>query len=193
MNVSLVMFKSDGLRRDFPVTRGKVVIGRKNTCDLRIPLSSVSRQHCEITIDGDQIHLRDLGSSNGTYLNDNRVQESLLKAGDEITIGPVVFTVIVNGKPTNIKPVKTVLDDSQAGQNEVMNHSAAAHPGNTGDQTIVSPAADGQPATAVATSDLDAQIAALDALANDDSDMDQINIDKNDSDDFDIDELLKDD
>ena len=192
MNVSLVMFKSDGLRRDFPVTRGKVVIGRKNTCDLRIPLSSVSRQHCEITIDGEQIHLRDLGSSNGTYLNDNRVQESLLKAGDEITIGPVVFTVIVNGKPTNIKPVKTMLDESETGQSSSADHAAGAHPANMADQTLVSPATDGQPATAVAT-DLDAQIAALDALANDDSDMDQMNNDKSDSDDFDIDDFLKDD
>ncbi|QDU33716.1 FHA domain-containing protein FhaA [Poriferisphaera corsica] len=186
MNVSLAMFKSDGLRRDFPITRGKVVIGRKNTCDLRIPLSSVSRQHCEITIDGDQVLLRDLGSSNGTLLNDNRVQESLLKAGDEITIGPVVFTVVVNGKPTNIKPIKTMLTGGGSGQRE-----AAEKPQEGGDHTMVAQG-ESELTTAIAENDLDAQIAALEALANDDSDTGPIDLSEEDLKKIDI-ELADDD
>jgi len=70
---------------------------------MRIPLSSVSREHCEITItdDGD-LNLRDLGSSNGTYRNGERVQEADLDAGDHVMIGPVQFTVVIDGKPTDI-------------------------------------------------------------------------------------------
>ena len=41
MQVTLVMFKADGTRRDFPLKKDRIVVGRKNTCDLRIPLSSV--------------------------------------------------------------------------------------------------------------------------------------------------------
>ena len=69
MNVSLVMSSSDIAPRYFPVNKQRVVVGRKNTCELRIPLSAVSRQHCEITIESDQVRVRDLGSKNGTYRN----------------------------------------------------------------------------------------------------------------------------
>lgn len=101
------MFKADGTRRDFPVSKPRFVIGRTNGCDLRVPLASVSRQHCELRIEGNKIHLRDLGSSNGTHHNSVRVQEVTLKAGDEIAIGSVVFTVVMDGQPRHIEPVRT--------------------------------------------------------------------------------------
>ena len=99
MDVVLVMFTADGSRREFPVQKNRVIIGRTNSCGLRVPLSSVSREHCEISIHGDEIVLRDLGSSNGTYHNNLRIQEAEILPGDEISIGPVVFTVVVDGKP----------------------------------------------------------------------------------------------
>jgi pSer/pThr/pTyr-binding forkhead associated (FHA) protein len=110
MNINLVMFKSDGTRRDFPIGKPHVVLGRTNRCDLRIPLASVSRKHCEIEVGETTVTIRDLGSSNGTYHNNERIQEAQLTAGDRITIGPVVFTVVVDGEPQNIEPVRTVVD-----------------------------------------------------------------------------------
>ena len=134
MNVSLVMFNSDGERRDFPVEKDRIVVGRKNTCDLRIPLSSVSRQHCELRVEDEQVHLRDLGSSNGTFHNSVRVQETTLLPGDEIVIGPVVFTVVVDGKPKNIEPVRTLVDDEATPE--------ASGPGEDSPQEIVSASRD---------------------------------------------------
>jgi hypothetical protein len=109
MDVMLVMFKSDGKRQDFPLNKSRTIVGRKNNCDLRIPLSSVSRQHCELTIEGEQLRAKDLGSSNGTFHNGSRIQEAIIEAGDEITIGPVVFTAVIDGQPENIEPVKTFI------------------------------------------------------------------------------------
>ncbi|MFA9479174.1 FHA domain-containing protein [Phycisphaerales bacterium AB-hyl4] len=111
MDVLLVMFKSDGARRDFEVTKNRVIIGRKNDCDLRIPLSSVSRHHCELKVDpeSEEVELRDLGSSNGTFHNNVRVQEAIVSAGDEITVGPVIFTVVIDGQPEQVKPIRTVI------------------------------------------------------------------------------------
>ncbi len=106
MDASLVMFKADGTRREFPLRKDRVVVGRTNSCDLRIPLSSVSRQHCELLVEGDHIRLRDLGSSNGTYHNSNRVHEAVLGPGDEVSIGPVVFTLVIDGQPSEIEPAK---------------------------------------------------------------------------------------
>lgn len=118
MQVMLVMFKADGTRRDFPLSKPRIVIGRKNTCDLRIPLSSVSRQHCEIRISEDLVSLRDLGSSNGTYHNSIRVQETELEAGDKVVIGPVVFVVVIDGKPAHIEPIRSTMPGSNPSLDE---------------------------------------------------------------------------
>jgi len=107
MEITLVMFKPDGQRRDFTLTGSKMVIGRGEECDLRVPVLSVSRIHCELAVSEDgELTARDLASSNGTYVNNNRVDEAVLKAGDHLTIGPSVFTVQVDGKPEHITPVK---------------------------------------------------------------------------------------
>ena len=58
----------------------------------------------------DVVAVRDLGSANGTYVNNKRVSEQELEAGDHLVIGPVVFTVIVDGKPSDLKPVHTRLE-----------------------------------------------------------------------------------
>ncbi|MEM7576230.1 MAG: FHA domain-containing protein [Planctomycetota bacterium] len=99
MDAVLVMIKADGSRRSFPLPDGPTTVGRKNTCGLRIPLTSVSRLHCEFRVEGDRLSLRDLGSSNGTLKNGERVQDADLHAGDEVEVGPVRFLVVIDGEP----------------------------------------------------------------------------------------------
>lgn len=111
MQASLVMFKANGERKDFPLTKSVAIVGRKNTCDLRIPLGAVSRQHFQIEQDGGALKLKDLGSSNGTYHNGERVLEAELEAGDKVQVGPVTFIVEIDGMPKDIEPVKTVLPE----------------------------------------------------------------------------------
>ena len=154
MDASLVMFKADGSRRDFPLREGSMVVGRKNSCELRIPLSSVSRQHCEISLEGDQIKLKDLGSSNGTYHNSIRVQEAELEAGDEVVVGPVVFTVVVDGVPSDIKPVHTIVDQPDPGDS-AMTAAGEAPPSLSPDDITSSLEGDEAPKSAAAL-DLDA-------------------------------------
>ena len=106
MSVKLVMFREDGSRRDFPIPPGVATIGRKDDCAIRIPLSMVSRRHAEIEVSSDGAVLKDLGAANGTYLNNRRVTEEELEAGDQIMIGPVVFTVQIDGEPADDEIVK---------------------------------------------------------------------------------------
>ncbi|GMV95761.1 MAG: hypothetical protein AMXMBFR83_01320 [Phycisphaerae bacterium] len=110
MNVSLVMFKETGESKSFPIAGNKVVIGRKEDCGLRIPLSEISRKHALLMVDEKSVTLRDLGSANGTYVNNKRITEQELEPGDHIVIGPVVFTVQIDGEPAEIKPVQTRLE-----------------------------------------------------------------------------------
>ena len=107
MQVVLVMFSADGQRRSFSLPRTITVIGRREDCDLRIPLGEVSRKHCRFIIDQQMLRLEDLGSSNGTYHNGQRIQEAVIAPGDLVQVGPVVCTVQVDGEPADedIQPV----------------------------------------------------------------------------------------
>jgi pSer/pThr/pTyr-binding forkhead associated (FHA) protein len=99
MQVVLAMFKGDGDRRSFSVVREMTVIGRREDCDLRIPVGDVSRKHCRLVLEADTIRIEDLGSSNGTYVNGHRVQEVVLQPGDRIQVGPVQFIIQIDGEP----------------------------------------------------------------------------------------------
>ena len=109
MKVSLVMFKEDGQQKTFDLD-ARTIVGRKDDCDLRIPLEQVSRRHAMLMVTDKTVTIRDLGSSNGTYVNNERVTEQDLAPGDRVVIGPVVFTVQVNGQPADIKPAHTRLE-----------------------------------------------------------------------------------
>lgn len=99
MQVVLVMFRPDGERRSFSLPRAVTVIGRREDCDLRIPLGDVSRKHCRFVVEDDQLRVEDLGSSNGTFHNGVRVQEAVVNAGDTVSVGPVSFVVQIDGIP----------------------------------------------------------------------------------------------
>ena len=97
MGISLAMLTSDGRERPFALSKARMVIGRDSRCDLRVPLPSVELRHCELTVDGATISIRDLGSICGTLHNGNRIQEQVsLAHGDRVTIGPVTFVVRVD-------------------------------------------------------------------------------------------------
>lgn len=115
MDVKLVMFRQNGQRKDFPVLNPVTVIGRGENCDLRVPLLSVSRRHCELKVQSQAVKVKDLASSNGTYVNNTRVAEVELQAGDRLVVGPIVFTLQINGSPEEIRPVKTQGERHQIG------------------------------------------------------------------------------
>ncbi len=100
MEVSLVLLR-DGAARKFKLTEARTVLGRDHHCHLRVPLRDVSRQHCELSLSAAGVTVRDLGSTNGTYVNGKRVAECSLKAGDQLAIGPITFAVQIDGKPAS--------------------------------------------------------------------------------------------
>ena len=71
----------------FKIARPTTTMGRSNTCEVMITDPLVSRQHCQIILGMGGINLRDLGSTNGTFLNGTRVTESPLRNQDVISLG----------------------------------------------------------------------------------------------------------
>jgi serine phosphatase RsbU (regulator of sigma subunit) len=74
-------------RRIVPVSKTQFEIGRRETNDLRLAGSEVSRDHAEISVDNNRFILRDRNSRYGTYVNGEQVTERTLVHGDRIRLG----------------------------------------------------------------------------------------------------------
>lgn len=139
MQVVLVMFKSDGSRRSFSLHKQTTVVGRREDCDVRIPLGEISRKHCRLIKGDDELKIEDLGSSNGTYINGQRVQGTTLSPGDTIKIGSVVFVVQLDGVPGDDELVPHTSDNTADGMVDTASQDSAAHASVQGlEPTVVS-------------------------------------------------------
>ncbi len=102
MDVNLVLFKKNGSQKIFSLPSSVTVIGRRRDCDLQIPLTRVSKRHCQLNRDQGVLKVRDLGSRNGTYLNGERIDEAVVQPGDYIGVGPITFVLQIDGQPETI-------------------------------------------------------------------------------------------
>lgn len=83
--------------KSFTLT-GTMTIGRNTDCDICIPSEEISRQHAKLKVVPAGVMVEDLGSANGTFINDKRVQGSeLLKAGEELRFDTVRFLLVAPG------------------------------------------------------------------------------------------------
>jgi pSer/pThr/pTyr-binding forkhead associated (FHA) protein len=82
--------------RNFPVPQGDASIGYDPANDVRVPFEGVSRRHARITFDGKEFWIQDSGSSNGTFLNGNRLRrKERLRHLDVVTLGRRVDLIFV--------------------------------------------------------------------------------------------------
>ena len=73
----------------------KFLIGREQDCHLRPNSELVSRHHCVFTMDEYALRIRDLGSTNGTLVNDEKLEgEITLKEGDRVRVGKLEFEIV---------------------------------------------------------------------------------------------------
>ena len=103
MELKLVVLAGAKQGLEIPLKKDKFLIGRAKECSLRAGSEAISRRHCAIIRKDGKWTVRDFGSRNGTYVNDNRIAEEVaLAAGDELRVGPLKFRVatIEAAKPT---------------------------------------------------------------------------------------------
>lgn len=102
----------------------ELTVGRDDTCKIRIASEEVSRMHCILTAQDDGVSVRDLDSSNGTFVNGRPVRgQALMQPGALLVVGPMTFKLLGDpqkpDKPTPVKVAKaskdpSVLDDDIA-------------------------------------------------------------------------------
>jgi pSer/pThr/pTyr-binding forkhead associated (FHA) protein len=80
----------------FPIT-GPVVMGRAAECDISVPADEMSRRHALLRPTPEGLSVEDLGSSNGTFVNNKRVQQGFLKPNDELRLDAVRFILVAPG------------------------------------------------------------------------------------------------
>lgn len=78
----------------FLLRDGNTTIGRHPESDIFLNDVTISRHHCRFVASGDSLTVEDSGSTNGTYVNDERVDSSGLSAGDDVLIGRFHFVVV---------------------------------------------------------------------------------------------------
>jgi hypothetical protein len=86
-----LLLRVDESQKEFPLTKTKIKIGRAKQNDIIVPDLNVSRKHALIIKTNRGYLLKDLESTNGTYLNGERITEKLLKHNDFIKIGNATF------------------------------------------------------------------------------------------------------
>ena len=101
---------SEGLTgKTFEIKAEKSTLGRLEDNTICISEPSISSHHCEILLKGSDVFIKDLDSTNGTYINGERITESALKAGQILRLGHVQAR-LETGDPTQPKSVdKTMI------------------------------------------------------------------------------------
>lgn len=73
---------------------GTMTVGRSGDCDISIPTDEVSRHHAKLQVMPDGISVEDMGSANGTFINDKRIHTGKLKPGEELRLDTVRFMLV---------------------------------------------------------------------------------------------------
>jgi diguanylate cyclase (GGDEF)-like protein len=96
-NACLVQIYGENLGKRYPID-DDVTIGRSETSTIAVEVPNVSRRHARIFVEGSRCWVEDLGSTNGTYVNDIEIHgPQCLENGDLVTTGGLVFKFIVGG------------------------------------------------------------------------------------------------
>ena len=97
---------------EFPLPgEGEIVIGRSSELDMVLVEDMVSRRHSKITVTNDQIFIQDLGSTNGTFVNGEKIKRARLSEGDRILIGTSIIKLVATEHSTDVNDARRNLEE----------------------------------------------------------------------------------
>lgn len=116
MKVALKILNGGHAGETLKIRSQEFLIGRSEGCHLRLLSDRISRKHCVIKIHDSKVYVRDLNSRNGTFINDDRIQDKRqLDFGDRLKVGALEFEVLIDHQIGGIKkPVVQGLKDAVA-------------------------------------------------------------------------------
>src|ERR1700722_10232343 len=97
----LVVLTQSMAGRSCDLTAERTTVGRVEDNTFQIAEPSVSSRHCEILLQGSDILIKDLGSTNGTFINGEKITEGILKPGQTLKLGNIELKLDVPGAPAS--------------------------------------------------------------------------------------------
>jgi diguanylate cyclase (GGDEF)-like protein len=102
-NAYVLFLKGHLLGKLCTLHKGITIIGRSVQADIPLKDAGISREHSEIKVDGEKATIKDLGSTNGTFVNNKRITRHALKDGDKIQISSsTVFKFILSDESEKV-------------------------------------------------------------------------------------------
>ena len=89
--------------QEIPLQEGDYILGRGEDCQITVPDEGISKKHAKLLVDQQGVFIKDLKSSNGTFLNGVKIQESEVQRKDKISVCKTTFD-IVEAKAQNVTP-----------------------------------------------------------------------------------------
>ena len=125
MHVKVRVMSGSSAGKELLIRGKRFLIGRAEECNLRPQSDTISRRHCVIEFSDKSASIRDLGSRNGTIVNNVRIEEATtLKEGDELRIGKLHFMVLEAPQPAPVaaSPAQpsSVSDDSSVSDSGII-------------------------------------------------------------------------
>ena len=95
LRASVVIVEGPGAGQEYPLEKAVSVLGREKGADILLPDTAVSRRHAALDAEGTAFRLRDLGSTNGTLLNGEKIREGAIRHGDRFQVGNTTLQFVV--------------------------------------------------------------------------------------------------
>lgn len=124
---ALVVKTGTQLGTEFPIPLGKACsIGRSSQADIVLTGSHVSRKHAEVEVRDGSLHVRDLGSANGTYINRRKMLEGNVKDGDELRLDTITLTI--KGPKEDVAPAAAPAAEQESDDHTAFRPAATPPP-----------------------------------------------------------------
>jgi len=97
---------------------GNMIVGRDVSCDLILEHAGISRKHSSLSVDGDRLKIKDMGSAYGTYVNGSKISEAYVRDGDEIKFNEMAFRLEIEtiGGRDDLVANQTIAVDAPIGE-----------------------------------------------------------------------------
>jgi len=142
MSAKLVILTGKHQGKKMALSEGcKFIVGRDEGVAIRLATSEVSRRHCAIRIREGVASIEDLGSRNGTLVNDQPIKKrTRLKSGDLLKVGPMLFEFRDSATPRTKPAVKEVLV-RETSKDSIVNWLASEEPESAETDTVLAKSA----------------------------------------------------
>jgi len=108
----LIEISEPNAGKEYPLLENEIIIGRGSNCDLVISDEDVSRRHAKILCKGKGFIIEDLDSTNGTYVNGQKIERAVLTDGDRLRVGGKSFTFSLSEDLKKRKTSETIVNIS---------------------------------------------------------------------------------